>query len=47
MILVQLEISATEAFSLLRGHAFASSRTMEDVATDVVARRLDFRCLAD
>jgi transcriptional regulator with GAF, ATPase, and Fis domain len=47
MILVQLEISATEAFSLLRGHAFASSRTMEDVATDVVARRLDFRCLPD
>ena len=45
MILAQLEISATEAFSLLRGHAFASSRTMEDVATDVVARRLDFRCL--
>jgi hypothetical protein len=47
MILAQLELSATEAFSLLRGHAFASSRTMEDVATDVVARRLDFRCLPD
>ena len=47
MILAQLGLSATEAFSLLRGHAFAPSHTMEDVATDVVARRLDFRCLPD
>ena len=36
MIVAQLEIFATEAFSLLRGHAFAWGRTMEDVATDVV-----------
>jgi GAF domain-containing protein len=47
MIVAQLEISATEAFSLLRGHAFASGRTMEDVATDVVERLLDFRHLAN
>jgi transcriptional regulator with GAF, ATPase, and Fis domain len=43
MILAQLGISATEAFSLLRGRAFVSGRTVEDVATDVVARVLDFR----
>ena len=36
MIVAQLEISATEAFSLLRGHASASGRTMEDVVTDIV-----------
>ena len=47
MSLAQLELSTTEAFSLLRGHAFASSRTTENVATDVVARRLDLRCLPD
>ncbi len=45
MIIAQLEITATEAFSLLRGHAFVSGRTVEDVATDVVARLLDFRQL--
>lgn len=47
IILVQLELSTTEAFPLLRGHGFASSRTTENIATDVVARRLDLRCLPD
>lgn len=47
MILIQLETTATEAFSLLRAHAFARGRTVEDVANDVVARRLDFRDLPD
>lgn len=43
MILMQLEIEAAEAFSLLQAHAFAHGRTVEDVARDVVLRRLDFR----
>ncbi|MES2093287.1 MAG: GAF and ANTAR domain-containing protein [Actinomycetota bacterium] len=46
MILAQLETTATEAFSLLRAHAFASGRGVEDVAKDVVARQLDFRRLS-
>ncbi|MET4705642.1 GAF and ANTAR domain-containing protein [Frigoribacterium sp. UYMn621] len=45
MIIAQLQISAPAAFSLLRGHAFASGRSVEDVAADVVARLLDFRQL--
>jgi hypothetical protein len=43
MVLVQLDISAKEAFGLLQARAFSESRTVEDVARDVVARRLDFR----
>jgi hypothetical protein len=45
MILAQLDITATEAFVRLRAHAFATSRSVQDVARDVVARTLDFRDL--
>lgn len=45
MILAQLDITATEAFVRLRAHAFANSRSVQDVARDVVARVLDFRDL--
>jgi len=47
MILMQLETTATEAFSLLRAHAFASGRPVDDVARDVVSRLLDFRHLSN
>lgn len=47
MIQVQLNSSATEAFARLRAHAFSSGRAMEDIAGDVVARRLDFSELPD
>jgi hypothetical protein len=47
MILAQLDIPATDAFSRLRAHAFASGRTVEDVAHDVVIRLLDFSALPD
>lgn len=47
MILAHLDITATEAFALLRAHAFATSRSVQDVARDVVARVLDFRDLAE
>ena len=42
MILMQLEIDAPGALAALRAHAFARDRSVEDVARDVVARRLDF-----
>ncbi len=45
MILVQLDVSATEAFLRLRARAFATSRSIQDVAHDVVTRGLDFRDL--
>jgi hypothetical protein len=47
MILVQLDTNATEAFARLRAHAFASDRSVPDVARDVVARRIDFSLLPD
>lgn len=40
MLLVQLDVTATEAFARLRAHAFATGATLESVAQDVVARRL-------
>ena len=42
MILAQLEVPAHEAFVRLRAHAFATRRSLADVARDVVARRLGF-----
>ena len=45
MILAQLDVTATEAFARLRAHAFATSRTVEEVAHSVVTRELDFRDL--
>jgi len=45
MILAQLDITATEAFARLRAHAFATSRSVEEVARSVVTRELDFRDL--
>jgi hypothetical protein len=42
MVLAQLDISAEEAALLLRAHAFASGRTVAEIANDVIERRLDF-----
>jgi GAF domain-containing protein len=47
MILVQLETTATIAYSRLRAYAFANGRTVQDVAHDVVSRQLSFRSLPD
>ncbi|MDQ1583622.1 MAG: hypothetical protein QOF36_1676 [Microbacteriaceae bacterium] len=47
MVLVQLETSATDAFSRLRAHAYSSGQTLQDVAHQVVTRRLDFRNLRE
>ncbi|MCU1579961.1 MAG: hypothetical protein JWP19_2165 [Rhodoglobus sp.] len=47
MILVQLNSTATEAFARLRAYAFATERTVQDVAHDVVTWTLDFGDLPD
>ena len=43
MILMQLNITATDAFAALRANAFASGRTVDDVAHDVLTGAIDFR----
>jgi hypothetical protein len=47
MVQAQLEVSATEAFSRLRAHAYSSERPIEDVARAVVRRELDFSTFTD
>ena len=42
MVLAQLNISATDAFSRIRAYAFSGGRTVDEVADDVVTGRLDF-----
>lgn len=42
MMLVQLNTTATDAYSRLQAYAFAQGRTIQDVARDVVNRRLNF-----
>jgi GAF domain len=47
MILVQLDTTATVALMRLKAHAFAANQTLEEVARNVVTRRLDFRDIPD
>jgi hypothetical protein len=42
MIQVQAGVSTEEAFLMLRARAFADGRSMADLATEVVARRIRF-----
>jgi hypothetical protein len=42
MVLAQLDITASDAFSRIRGYAFSSGDTVQEVANDVVTRRLNF-----
>ena len=42
MVSIQLDISAPEALARMRAHAFVHDRLLNDVARDVVARRLAF-----
>ncbi len=41
MLVVALEVPAEDALALLRGHAYAADRTADDVAADLVERRLE------
>lgn len=43
MVAAQLQISVDDALVVLRGHAFATGRSVREVAADVVARRMDFQ----
>ncbi|TFC93496.1 ANTAR domain-containing protein [Cryobacterium sinapicolor] len=47
MILVQLDTTATIAYSRLQAHAFANGRTVQDIARDVVSRHLSFKSLPE
>jgi hypothetical protein len=42
MVMVQLGISLADAMARLRAHAYAENRRLDDVARDVIARRLRF-----
>lgn len=42
MVLGQLDISATDAFSRIRAYAFSSGSTVQEIAHAVVSRRLNF-----
>ncbi|MFL6114210.1 MAG: ANTAR domain-containing protein, partial [Catenulispora sp.] len=42
MIKMQLGVSIDNAFLMLRARAFTTSRSLQEVATDVVERRLRF-----
>jgi hypothetical protein len=42
MVLAQLNVTVDDAALILRAHAYASGRSLRDVADDVLARRLDF-----
>jgi hypothetical protein len=39
MVAIQNDVGTEDAFAILRGHAYASGRSVRDVAADVVARR--------
>jgi hypothetical protein len=45
MVAVQLQIAPDDALALLRAHAFAHATTLEDIASHVVERRLNFRSI--
>lgn len=42
MVLAQMNISAADAALLLRAHAFSTGTSVREVASDIVARRIDF-----
>lgn len=47
MVLVQMNVTPTEALLLLRAHAFSHGKSVRVIAGDVVARRLQFTPDAD
>jgi hypothetical protein len=47
MILVQLDVSATISYSRLQAYAFATGRTVQEIAHDVVTTQLSFRFLPE
>ena len=43
MLIAQLGVNSTDALALLKAHAYAGSTTLDDIAGQVITRRLDFR----
>jgi hypothetical protein len=42
MIIAQLSLPAADALALMRAHAFAHNTTLDDIAEQLITRRLDF-----
>lgn len=42
MVMVQLDVSIDEALLVIRGHAWSSGRSLREIASDIVTRRLEF-----
>lgn len=42
MVVAQLGLTPEDALTLIRAHAYAQATTVDDVAVDIVERRLDF-----
>lgn len=42
MVLAQLGIAATDALLVIQGHAFAAGRPMQEIAQEIIDRRLSF-----
>lgn len=43
MVVVQLRVSPEDALAIMRAHAFAHDATVNEIAEQIIARRLDFR----
>jgi AmiR/NasT family two-component response regulator len=43
MVSVQLDVTAADALATLRARAFQTGRSIQQIAVDVVDRRLSFR----
>jgi hypothetical protein len=41
MVIFALQVPAADALALLRGHAYASDRTVDELAADLIDRRVD------
>jgi len=42
MIIAQLSLPAPDALAIMRAHAFAHNTTLDDIADQLISRRLDF-----
>jgi hypothetical protein len=42
MVLAQLGLTAADGLLVIRAHAYASARSVREVAADIVARRIGF-----
>ncbi|HYJ51365.1 MAG TPA: ANTAR domain-containing protein [Microbacterium sp.] len=42
MVIAQMRIPADDALLVIRAHAFASDRSVAQIASDIVERRMDF-----